>query len=502
MDFLDPKKQKAHLIRLAIGYILIGTALLLTTIILLYRAYGFGIKNGEVIQNGLIFVSSRPGPASIYVNGKLRSETTNARLLMEAGQYTFELKRDGYRPWKRAINVEGGAVVRFDYPVLFPAKLTTTTAKKYEVRPELATQSPDRRWLLVQGGAAYNAFDLYDLDKNEIAPGTLTLPDGVSTLTEGTHHWKLLEWASDNRHILLQHSTDNAGQTASEFILVDRQTPSESVNFTKTLGMNPTKLVLRDKKYDQYYVYTQQDAKLLTASLDHPQPAAFLDRVLDFKPHGSDVLLYATDQGAENNKAVIKLREGDKTYVIRQVSSGTQYLLELAKYENAWYIVAGAPSEGRIYVYKNPAAVLQADPKAPLVPVQVLKAANATYVSFSDNARFVMAQGGQQFAVYDAETDRGYAYAMANQIDAGEEHAFWMDGHRMMFVSGGKALVFDFDNANREALSAADAAYRPFFDRDYKNLYTLNTETVKMADGQETSQIVLSRTPLLTPQDQ
>ena len=63
MEYLDPKKHKAHLIRLAVGYLLIGIALILTTVILLYRAYGFGLKNGEVIQNGLIFVSSRPNPA-------------------------------------------------------------------------------------------------------------------------------------------------------------------------------------------------------------------------------------------------------------------------------------------------------------------------------------------------------------------------------------------------------------------------------------------------------
>src|SRR5687767_3789876 len=170
MEFLDPKKQKAHLIRLAIGYVLIGTALILTTVILLYRAYGFGISNGEVIQNGLIFVSSRPNPADLYVNGQKREETTNARLLMQAGQYTFELQRDGYRSWKRAINVEGGAVVRFDYPVLFPAKLTAETTRKYDVRPALATQSPDQRWLLVQAAAAHNVFDLYDLNADEVTP--------------------------------------------------------------------------------------------------------------------------------------------------------------------------------------------------------------------------------------------------------------------------------------------------------------------------------------------
>ena len=43
MDFLDPKKQKAHDRRLTIGYIIIGLVLLLATTILLYLTFGYGI---------------------------------------------------------------------------------------------------------------------------------------------------------------------------------------------------------------------------------------------------------------------------------------------------------------------------------------------------------------------------------------------------------------------------------------------------------------------------
>jgi PEGA domain-containing protein len=504
MEYLDPKKHKAHLVRLAIGYVLIGIALLLTTVILLYRAYGFGLKNGEVIQNGLIFVSSRPNPADMYVNGKKHEQTTNARLLIEAGQYRFELRRDGYRPWNRAINVEGGVVVRFDYPVLFPAKLTTDTTKQYAMLPALASQSPDRRWLLVQGAARHNAFDIYDLDRNdnEITPQALTLPENLFTLSEGVHSWKEIEWSSDNRRVLLQHSTDLNGQKSSEYILVDREEPGESVNLTTALGVNPTQLVLRDKKFDQYYLHTPEDGRLMTATLNEPQPQLFLENVLAFKPHGDDVLLYATSKDAAEGKTNIVLREADREYAIRQVSAGSKYLLELARYDNAWYVVAGAQNEGRGYVYRNPARALRAEPDDPLVPVQVLKAANANHVSFSDNARFIMAQGGQQFAVYDAENDRGYAYTVDAPMDAPQEHARWMDGHRLMFVSKSKTLVFDFDDANQEVLSAADAAYTPYFSGNFRNLYTVSTQTVKNAEGQDVPQVILGRTSLLTPQDQ
>jgi hypothetical protein len=501
MEFLDPKKQKQHLTRLFIGYFLVGVALILTVVILLYQANGFGFKNGQVIQNGLIFVSSTPTPADIYVNGQKNDARTNVRLLMPAGQYSFELRKEGYRPWKRAINIEGGAVARFDYPMLFPATITTAAVKRYPVQPGLATQSPDRRWVLVQSSAANTVFDLFELSKPEDAPRPMTISENVFALKTGTHSLKLVEWANDNTHILLQHVTDDGGKKNSEYVLLDRENPDQSINLTQKLGQNPTKLELRDKKYDKYLLYDAAAHALSQATLEQPQPAPLLNHVLGYKSHGDDVFLYATDQDAPTGKAIIKLRDGDKTYTIRQVDGGSAYMLDLARYENNWYVAAGAPNENRTYVYKNPAARLDAEPQQALVPVQVLKTANPTYIDFSDNARFIMAQGGQQFSVYDAETDKGYNYTVDKPMDAAQDHASWMDGHRLTFTSGAKTVVFDFDKTNQESLAAADPSYLPFFDRNYEVLYTLMPETTKDANGKDVTQFVFTSAQLRAPQD-
>ncbi|MEK7152445.1 MAG: PEGA domain-containing protein [Patescibacteria group bacterium] len=501
MEFLDPKKQRANLVRLIIGYILVGIALLLTTIILLYQAYGFGLKNGEVVQNGLIFISSRPTPADIYVNGQKNEKTTNTRLLLPAGQYTFRLERDGYRTWRRAIPIEGGSVARFDYPMLFPTTLVTNDTKKYDARPGIVTQSPDKRWLLVQNGS-FNSFDLFDLADREKAPTPLTLPLALFDQPEGGHSWRFVEWASDNRHVLLQHLAAKDNSQASEYVLLDREEPTESANLTRTLGANPTQIELLDKKFDKYFLYDKAAQTLTTATLSEPAPQPLLENILAFKTHGDDVILYATDEDGLDGRAQIKLREGDRTYAVRQVAAGDAYLLNLARYEDNWYAVAGAPSENKTYVYKNPAAALRAKPRSLLVPVQVLKVTNAHHVSFSDNARFISVQGGQQFALYDAETDKGYGYAVGAPMDAPQDRAVWMDGHRLQFVSKGKTFVFDFDDANSETLAAADAAYTPVFDRDYEFMYTINPQTAKAADGTETTQFVLTNTALRTPRDQ
>ncbi|HEX8762334.1 MAG TPA: PEGA domain-containing protein [Candidatus Saccharimonadales bacterium] len=501
MEFLDPKKQRAHIIRLFIGYFLIATALILTTIILLYQARGFGIKNGQVIQNGLIFVSSNPPAADIFVNGQKRSEQTNVRLLMPAGPYTFELKRDGYRTWKRAINVEGGTVARFDYPLLFPTTVSPITKKTYTIKPRVVSQSPDRRWIVTQAVQEYNHFEVFDLTKSDKDPVVLTLPEATTKLIAGIHTWKFIEWSNDNSHFLLQHSTDDRGKLASEYILIDRESPEKSVNLTTVLGMNPTTLQLLDKKFNKFVLHTADDKKLYTASLDAPGPVVKLERVLSFKTYDDNKFLYATDVGAPAGKVIVSLLDGAKTYPLRQVATADRYMLELAKYDSKWYVVAGSPAENRTYIYKNPQAALDAQPGQPLVPVQVLKTAGPTHVSFSENTRFVMAQNDRRLAVYDAENDKGYAYEVGLPIDAPQTHAMWIDGHHLAFVSSGKSFVFDYDNTNQAILAVADPSFDIFFDRDFKSMYTISTQLVKAADGKDVAQFSLDRTSLRAPKD-
>ena len=95
MDFLDPRKRRAHNIRLMIGYGLVAIAIGLTSVILVYGAYGYGIntKTGELIQNGLLFVDSKPADAGIYLNGQQNQSPTGARLTLPAGSYELTVKK-------------------------------------------------------------------------------------------------------------------------------------------------------------------------------------------------------------------------------------------------------------------------------------------------------------------------------------------------------------------------------------------------------------------------
>jgi hypothetical protein len=490
MDYLDPKKEFRHHIILFIGYICIAFAIVIATLVLLYQAYGFGIgKNGQVIQNSLVYFSSQPNPADIFINGKLNRARTNTRLSLPEGTYNIRIAQDGYRDWNRRVELEGGSVQHFDYPFLFPKTLTPKSIATYPSAPLFTSQSPDRRWLVTAQATKPGTFDVYDLKNPAKAPLPVTLPVSLSTVpTSPDEVWQPVEWADDNQHLLIQHTSSGK----MEYLMLDRTAADQSVKVSTVLGTTPPKLSLLDKKYDRYYLFDQTSGVLQSASLKDTTPRPVLEHVFAFQSYKNDTILYATDNQAPAGKVLIKLVRGTETHTLRTFPAGTNYLLDLTEYSGTLYTAVGAGSVNKLYIYRDPIGQLDARSPA-LVPSQVLQVPGINYVSFSTNAQFILAEGGQQFGVYDIENKAGYKYATTKPLDQPIIHASWMDGDRLTYVSGGKTIVFDYDNKNEQVLLTADSRYLPAFSPNYRRMFQFSANPA--ANGQTD----LTQTELIVP---
>lgn len=472
MDFLDPRKTRAHRLRLMIGYVLVAIAIGLGTVILVYGAYGYGVntKTGDVVQNGLLFVDSQPGGADIYLNGKLRT-TTSARLVLPAGNYDLRLQKDGYRPWERKFELDGHTIERYVYPFLFPEKPVTAALKTYSSQPPLITQSPDRHWLLAQSPQSDDSgvsFDQYDANDPEKPATTIKLPAGLLT-NAGSSGSRLseVEWSTDNNHLLLLHKF--AG--GNEFIIMDRNDPAKSINVNKLFNTTPTQVALRNKKANQLYIYHKENGSLSVADTGKGTVAApILRNILAFKAYGNDIIDYVTQVGVPAGQAQARIWDKGKSYPLYTFATGKKYLLDTASYSGHDYYVAGSDAAGRANLYKDPLQDIKDPAIGKAIPVLALYAKGANKISFSDNARFIGAEGGQNFAVYDLETDRYYHYALKHPLPSS---LHWMDGHRLIGASGGKVFVMDYDATNQQALVPTVSNLGGFFDRDYKQMYTL-----------------------------
>lgn len=493
MDFLDANKKRKHRIRLFTGYGLMAILIMLGATILLFEASGYDVdrRTGELIHNGLVFVDAQPEPAKVYLDGKYKGQT-DMRLVIPEGEYHLELRREGYRTWKQAFELEGSRIERFVYPFLFPKELKPADVQLYAKQPDLATQSPDRRWLLIQRPGSMTEFEVTDLRSKNANTKTITLPAALFTKADGARRLETIEWSSDNRHVLMKH----VYKGGEDYILVDHEAPTKSISLNTIFKERFTDVTLRDKQPDKFYLFNKPDGILSRADRESGIATPFLQNVLAYNSHGSNTVLYTAAKDAKDGNVSVFLRDDDQEYKIRELPIDNKYLLNMARYDGVWYTAMGTKKGKSVYVYADAVNDIRRYEEILRIPVPVviLRADNPEYLTMSANARFIALQGGSRVSVYDAETEELHRYSFIPKAEP-KQKLTWMDGHRLTTVVDGKIMVMDFDGTNRQELVVADKNFQPYFDRDYKVMYTVGPSVV--VPGRSS----LSRTPLTVPNE-
>ncbi len=447
-----------------------GLALAIATFLVVIFTLGFDIdpKTGEVIRKGLIVVDTHPEPANITINGQSKGQT-KGRFTLPEGQYDIKLEREGYRPWTRSLILEGSSIAQLVYAFMFPVELKPTTIFSYEQQPEIATQSPDRRWYLVSQPGELGTFDMYDLNQETTQRTQITLPPDTLTLTGEKHTFKDAEWSTDNRHILINHVWSGG----SEFIVVDRAEPLSSINVSKLYPDLPiTSITLRDKRADEFYAYIASSKTIAQLSSETGDITVLLRNVTGFKPYKDTTILYAKQIADDAKNVEVRMLDDGEDYAIREIPAAKAYMLDLAEYDGTLYVVAGSPADGKLYVYEEPVQQINDSIRNQAVPLRVMAVKNAVSAVFSQNARFISLHGSKEVVIHDSEEVKQYRYVHDIQL-APNQKITWMDGHRLYAVDEGKTVVFDFDGSNRQELIETDRGYLPIFNRDYESMFQL-----------------------------
>ena len=289
----------------------------------------------------------------------------------------------------------------------------------------------------------------------------------------GSANLTAVEWSTDNNHLLLRH--DFSG--GSEFVIFDRSNPADSVNLNNLLSINPTQVQFRGGKADQLFVFdksagTMQTADVGKATVDPP----IIKNVLAFKAYDSSLLSYITDAGSPDGKVTAKIWNNGQTYTLRTMVSGGQYELEAAQYSGHWYYLATSSSDQQTDVYKDPIDNIQNPKVGKAVPIFALQVPGAVNDSFSGGQRFISVENGQNFGVYDLETQSIYRYTLAAPLTS---PLVWMDGARLIGQSAGNIFVMDYDSTNQQSLLPTADPQGGLFSNDYNHLLTYNN----LADG-------------------
>lgn len=453
MDFLDPRKRKTHRIRLMIGYALMSIAVLMTSVILVYGAsgYSYNAKSGNVVQNGLLLVDSKPSSAAIYLNSKNTGNKTSsgARLVLPAGTYDVSLKKSGYHDWNRHFTLLENSVTRFSYPLLIPTNPLISDLKQYHSMPYAVSQSPDKMWLLVvqpSTDLSVLSFDEFDTTKLEQPPVVLTFPSGLLTsLDKPNSSLEIEEWSSDNEHFLLKHSFDGG----VEYIFMSRSDPTKSFNINREYNINPMLIQFKNHKADQLYIYNQSDQSLFMADIAKKTLQPMLSHVLAFNSYGSDLFSYITDQNVASGQVMARIWDKNTSYPLYTFAAGSKYLLDASQYQGHWYYVAGSDKANRINIFKDPLNALKNHETNKAIPLRSLSGLGSGGLSFSENSRFVAVTASGKVSVYDIEMQ---AHSLFDAPLSPSGSLFWLDSYHWVSDYRSNLTIMDFDATNLHSL--------------------------------------------------
>ncbi len=498
MDYLDPEKKRIHRIQLFIGYGLFAIVIAFGTVILAYLANGYYLDRdtGSVIQNGLVFVDSRPGGADVFVNEQKQQGKTDSRLVIPSGEYDIAVRKEGYREWNRSLTLEGGSLRKLTYARLIPESLSTANSTSFRSQPIFASQSINKKWLVLSHADEPLNLTLLNLDSQTIPSGSIVLP--ASLVTEPGGVIEVVEWSDNNRVFLASYTTP----TSVEYLTIDREIPENSTNVSRVLGLATAEITLLDRNDSSFFVFNSPTQQLFTASIGSGiSTSPIVDKkLLSYKTFTNDWLLYVVESG-EEGLVDVRFKRGDKDILLKQLKTDKEYLLELAKLGNAPIMGISSPTENRAIVYNDPEKFINENPEVKIpVATTVLRVPGIQGLTISSDSSIIMGYGQDNFASHEFEADRSYNFAFEGAIDPNQELR-WMDGQHLLYSSGGIQRLIDFDGSNSYDLVASIPSLGSFYTNSIERMFafapaTPATETVLETPARLTS------TSLLTTADQ
>ncbi len=470
MDYLDPLKKRRKKTKLMIMYVLIGIAIAIATVVFVYLINGYSIdrQTGEVIQNGLVYLDSKPESAEIFLNGQKQRGRTDARLVLPAGSYDIELRRDGYRTWSRNLALEGGSLRRLTYARMVPEVLDSELAINTPAIPNMMSQSIDKRWLVTSFTDNPLLMRVIDTTKSQFDYINLSLPLGLlDTKEPGT--WEVIDWADDNKNFLAVYRT----ASTSEYVIIDREDGTKSKKL-KTLFPNVpySEVSLRSRKNDLLYLYDGTSKTLYQADTRDGIFSVVLQDVLAYKTFGDDTVLYITSKDSVAGTVTAYLKNGNDTHKIRSFKESPKYLLDMSKLGDAIVLGVSSPVENRAIIYNDPVNSLKNNDFSSIpVPTTVLRVDNPLELEISADSSVIIVHGTQTLASHEFDADRSYSFKLESPIDEGTK-LNWIDGQHFLLSIAGKQLMIDFDGSNRYEMVVGSGILGSFFNNSHDFMYT------------------------------
>lgn len=313
--------------------ITISVALLLVlgtyTAIQFGKGYRPDLKTKEIKGTGLLVATSLPEGAQVFINGKLTTATDDT-LNLPPDEYEIEIKKDGYIPWKKTMQIQAELVTQANAR-LFPSvtslyPLTFTGASNL-------VPSPDGQkivYAVTQSSEESNK-GLWILDLVERPLSLSKKPRQVVRNTPSLDFSQaVISWSQDSSQILAHFPPDpkNPRSTATNILL-----DANNFNRAETLRDVTAQLpVLFSQWEEQLAIKTNNQLLNLPEKMQNIATASATN--VYFSPDEKSMLYKATQEVEIPEELIPPLPATSTQPEERQLKPGNVYVYDIEEDKN------------------------------------------------------------------------------------------------------------------------------------------------------------------------
>lgn len=432
---------------------------------LIVLGYSFNQRDGRLEQGGLLQFGSIPSGANVTLDELVLGSRTATKATVESGSHSVDFDLTGYRTWKKTIAIEPGQIGWVNYARLVPTTLNPETVRTF---PSVVSSvaSPRQNWILVLESADQPTFELADIQSDVVRYTTIVLPQSVYTQPDAgkASSFAIDSWSQDENAVLIKHSF-NDDQT--EWIYLNRDEPSRSVNVNAAFGIAPSRLVFGGGGHRLLFVQTDDVVRRINLD-EQTLSRPLVSKLIQFETYDEKTIIY-TAVDAEGKRVVGYAA----TDIAQPVVLGT-------------YPADDKPlfASMRTYFYKRYVSILHGEQivisngELPTLTnkgnlkeyAKVTVPQGVAELVTSRNGRFTIARTADGFVTYDLELKK-YDKTKWAQQSQNQRPIQWLDDYMLWSDNGGDVRIYDFDGANQQSIMKVNEGSAVTMSDNNKYLY-------------------------------
>jgi hypothetical protein len=477
-----PSKRKQLMQRILVyGFMSAATLGLVAVLVSVMLGYQFNRSDGRIEQGGLVQFDSRPTGGNVTIDGTSFGSQTPSKTTMTSGQHFITIERSGYKKWQKSVAVVPGSVLWLNYAHLIPNDLKPVDVATLKgIGTSIA--SPDDKWMAISEDPASANIRLADVSGETVKTSSIDIPTDKYThpSADKVQSFTIEKWDPESRYVLVKHLYDDA---KTEWVIVDTQNASQTKNLTTLLSVDASKVMFSNGNSQVLYAQIGSDVRKIdlgAATISRP----LVTNVADFSLYDRSLITYATLlDPATKTRSIGYYQDGaDKPQVVRTYTDDGAAPLHfvVSKYFGDTYMAIAYG--GIISVIKGDLPTEKTTSASALrvtATMTMPDGANVQYLSILTNGRFVVAQTGATYDVYDVELQKPTSTILKGTSEFTKEIG-WLDSYTLWGDRDNMLRMYEFDGANQHDIMPVVSGQGVALSPNAKYLYGIS----KSADGQ------------------